>query len=169
MPTDPITYVPISSLAGHTDDEPDSEPTQSPQHAQQRKATSVAKKGKSKSVGSSKKDKKKMHAATEPVDDYDVDVIPSPPPTKKRKTMAAKKKGKKKMTPAEIVHYYSSTSKEHTSSPVQAEKVTWEEVMSFEDGDDEVEITKEVHSSVVRTFKQMAESAKRRPRLQSSS
>ena len=97
MPTDPTTSALISSHAGHTDDEFDSEPTQSPRHAQQRKATSVAKKGKSKGVGSSKKDKKKVLAAAEPVDDSDVEVTPSPPPTKKRKTMAAKKKGKKKM------------------------------------------------------------------------
>ena len=101
------TYVPVSSPAGHTDDELDSEPTWSPQHAQQRKATSVAKKGKLKSVGPSKKDKKKVHVAVEPVDDSNVDVTPSPPPAKKRRTVAAKKKGKKKMTPAELVHYYS--------------------------------------------------------------
>ena len=110
-----------------------------PQCAQQGKATSVSKKGKSEDVGSSKK---KVPAVAEPVDDSDFEVTPSPPPTKKRKTVAAKKKGKKKMTPAEIVYYYSSTSEERIPSPVQAEKVTREEVMSSEDGDDEVAITK---------------------------
>ena len=85
--------------------------------------------------------------------DSDVEVTPSHPPTKKKKTVAAMKKGKKKMTLPEIVHYYSSTSEERTPLPVQAEKVTGKEVMSSEDGDDEVAITKEVHSSVARTLK----------------
>ena len=62
MPIDPATSAP----AYHTVDELDSEPTQSPHHAQHGKATSVAKKGKSKGVGSSKKVKKKVHAIVEP-------------------------------------------------------------------------------------------------------
>ena len=73
------------------------------------------------------------------------------------------------MTLPEIVHYYSSTSEERTPLPVQAEKVTGKEVMSSEDGDDEVAITKEVHSSAARTLKQMAKSTKRHPGLRSTS
>ena len=52
---------------------------------------------------------------------------------------------------------------------MQAKKVTEEEVMSSEDGDDEVEIIKEVHSSATRTLKQMVESTKRHPGLRSTS
>ena len=68
-----------------------------------------------------------------------------------------------------IVHYYSSTSEEHTPSLVQAEKATREEVMNSEDCDDEVAITKEVHNNAARTLKQMALAAKCHPGLRSTS
>ena len=155
MPTNRTASAPVSSLVDQPDVELDYEPTRSPQPAQKGKATNVTKKGKSKGASSLRIGKEKVFAV-EPDDESNFKVTPSPPPSKKRKTVNAEKKGKKKMSGAESAHYYSSTSEEHTPSPVQAEKVTGEEVMSSDDSNDEVAITKEVHSSVARTLKQMA-------------
>ena len=165
MPTDPTTYVPISSPVGQSDDKLELEPIHSPQHAQQEKATSVAKKERAKGVGSMKKGKEKVVPDAEPENDPDSEIAPSPPPAKKKKTSKVKLKGKKKMTVAEISHYYSSTSEEHTPSPVHAKTQARQDVMSSQDADDEVAITQEIHSTAARTLKQMAQSAKRRPGL----
>ena len=75
----------------------------------------------------------------------------------------AKSKRQKKMSAAAISHYYSSTSKEHTPSPGQADK------QARQDAEEEVAITKEIHHTAARTLKQMAQSAKRRPRLSNTS